>query len=441
MQTDTEQLAPIEPTNKRERELRDRAVRDYGALQAVGLDTSRTFYAPDTEVGAVKGWDGLKKFTAGKIKAARREFNGLPVAHEGLDELVETVLNEDRQDLPVCVGGFSHTSKEKGLPHLSTGMLGGWNIDWGQSGNMLHVGPTERAWQQLISKRPSGHAAAPPDVNAWIHDVDPHEVIMRHRKMPATREASFPLGAREAYAMVSPSYQPYDLNEAAYDLRKVVPEDARCRVRYDGQRATVDIMLQNPYRLEGEDVAAVGETHRVVLRMRTADDGSGGYHLSLLAERVRCVNLTLLHSKRSLFHGTHRQTGLRDLAEQALASIEPVMESFAATWRDAWKDYWADRYTKGRLSGEEAIKRIVGHGKFRVSGLGAEGTLEACLAALGEEPGDTKAHVHNALTRAAHMSPTSWVTRWSDEDAEEQASKLLYQTVSWLPELETETVS
>lgn len=428
------ELAPIEPANKRERELRDRAVRDYAALQAVGLDTSRTFFAPGTEVGGDGSWEGLKKFTNGKIRAARREVNGLPIAHEGLDQLVETVLAEDRQDLPVCVGGFSHQAKEKELPHLSTGMLGGWNIDSGKS--MLHMGPTERAWGQLISKRPAGHAAAPQDVCAWLSDVDPHEVVVRHRKMPATRESAFPLGAREAYAMVSPSYQPYDLNEAAADLRKVVPADARCRVRYDGQRATVDIILQNPYRLDGEDVAAVGETHRVILRMRTADDGSGGYHLSLLAERVRCVNLTLLHAKRSLFHGTHRQQGLRDLAEQALQAIEPTMEQFAATWRDAWQDYWVDRYTKGRLSGEEAIKRIVGHGKFRVSGLGAEGTLAACLSALNEEPGDTRAHVHNALTRAAHMSPTSWVTRWSDEEAEEEASKLLYQHVYTLNELD-----
>ena len=56
------------------------------------------------------------------------------------------------------------------------------------------------------------------------------------------------------------------------------------------------------------------------------------------------------------------------------------------------------------------------------------------LAALALEPGDSKAHIHNAMTAAAHAAPVTWATRWADTDAEEQASQLLYQNVSWLPE-------
>lgn len=427
-----QELAPLEPTNKRERELRDRAVRDYAALQAACLDTSRTFFAPGTEATIAR--------KAGTLAKKRKDHESLDLAHEGLDRLVTRIEEEDRQDLPVNIGGFS-SAAPAGVPHITTGIIGGWTSSTRGKEGHLNFGPTERAWQQLIGKRPSGHAAAGPDVTAWLSDVDAHEAIIRHRKMPSTRQAAFPLEAREAYAVVSPSYQPYDLNEAAADLRKVAPHDARCRVRYDGQRATVDVILANPYYLDGGDAAGVGETHRVVLRMRTADDGSGGYHLSLLAERVRCINLTLLHAKRSLFHGTHRQEGLRDLAEQALQAIEPTMEAFADTWRGAWQDFWVDKYTKSALSGEEAVRRIVGHGKYRVPGLGEDGTLEACLSALAQEPGDSRAHVHNALTAAAHQSPGTWVTRWADEEAEEQASQLLYQSVRWLPELDNEVAS
>lgn len=413
------ELAPIEPTNKRERELRDRAVRDYAALQSVMLDTSQTFFAPGTEVG--QGW--AKKYAAGKIRKSRAEFARLDPAHEGLDKLVDRVLQEDRQDLKLPCGG-------KAIGGLQPALLGGWATSTG------YFAPNERAWGQLLSKHPAGHPAAGPDVSAWLHDVPEHEVVVRHRKLPEARKKAFQPGAREAYALVSPSYVPYDLDQAAGDLRKVVPHDARVRARYDGQRATVDIVLQNPYRLDGGDAAAVGETHRVMLRMRTSDDGSGGYHLSLLAERVRCINLTLLHAKRSLFHGTHRQAGLGELAAQALAEVEPVMEQFAAVWRDSWRDYWVDKYTKSHLSGEEAIRRIVAAGRYRVPGLGAEGTLDACLQALADEPGDSRAHVHNALTAAAHRSPTTWATRWADEECEEQASQLLYQSVRWLPEVE-----
>jgi hypothetical protein len=424
----TTELAPIEPTNKRERELRDRAVRDYAALQASLLDTGVMFFAPGTEATVAR--------KAGTVAKYRRKHEQLPLAHDGLDQLVQRVLDEDRQDLAVMFGGYA-SAQQDGTKVLVPAVLGGWSAyERGARGESLDLAPTERAFQQLLSKRPIGHPAPSPDVGAWRTDVEPHEVVLRHRKLPAERQRAYASEARECYAMVSPSYQPYDLNEAASDLRKVVPHDARTRVRYDGQRATVDVILQNPYYLDGGDAASVGETHRVVLRMRTADDGSGGYHLSLLAERVRCINLTLLHSKRSLFHGTHRQEGLRDLAEQALAAVEPTMEQFAQTWRATWQEYWVDKHTKGNLTGEEALTRIVGHGKYRIPGLGAEGTLEACLQALATEPGDSRAHVHNAMTAAAHRSPGTWATRWADEECEEQASSLLYQSVRWLPEYE-----
>jgi hypothetical protein len=419
----TEQLAPIEPTNKRERELRDRAVRDYAALQSVMLDTSQTFFPPGTETNG--------RYAAGKIAKARNAFMALDPAPEGLTRLEDAVLAEDRQDLTVKVGRRELEEDKV----LYTSIAGGWYTATRNQATCENFAPTERAYQQLLAKRPAGHPAPGPDVNAWIGDVEGHDVVLRHRKLPAERQRAY-AGARECYAVVSPSYVPYDLNEAAADLRKIVPHDARVRSRYDGARATVDIVLQNPYRLDGETVAAVGETHRVVLRMRTADDGSGGYHLSLLAERVRCINLTLLHAKRSLFHGTHRQEGLRELAQQALDQVEPVMAQFAETWRASWGEYWADKYTKSTLSGEEALRRIVGHGKYRIPGLGAEGTLEACLSALADEPGDSRAHVHNAMTAAAHRSPTTWATRWADEECEEQASALLYQSVRWLPEVE-----
>lgn len=423
------QLAPIEPTNKRERELRDRAVRDYAALQSSMLDTGNTFFAPGTEATIAR--------KAGTIAKYRNAHEKLPLAHDGLDELADRVLSEDRQDLSVSFGGFAH-AVAPGQKYLVPTVRGGWSAQTsgGGAGSYLDLAPTERAMSQLLARRPAGHPAPAADVNAWRTDAEPTEVVVRHRKLPNERQRAYPGDSRECYALVSPSYQPYDLDQAALDLRKVVPHDARTRVRYDGQRATVDVILQNPYHLDGGDAAAVGETHRVVLRMRTADDGSGGYHLSLLAERVRCINLTLLHSKRSLFHGTHRQEGLRDLAEQALAAVEPTMEAFAQTWRATWQEYWVDKYSKSNLSGEEAVRRIVGAGKYRIPGLGEEGTLDACLGALATEPGDTRAHVHNALTAAAHRSPGTWATRWADEECEEQASQLLYQSVRWLPEVE-----
>ena len=89
----TEHLAPIEPTNARERELRDRAVRDYGAFLGVGLETGATFFPPGTEVGSL--W--AKDIAKGKIARARREAERCPEAHDALAALTDNVLSEDRQ--------------------------------------------------------------------------------------------------------------------------------------------------------------------------------------------------------------------------------------------------------------------------------------------------------------------------------------------------------
>lgn len=426
----TEQLAPIEPTNARERELRDRAVRDYAAFQAVGLEMGATFFAPGTEVGSL--W--AKDIAKGKIARARRDFERLDEAEGALTKLQDNVLGEDRQDLAVKFGGEAITEGT----HLLPSVLGGWYLyKPGGEGPGAVLAPTEQAMAAILAKRPSDLKGVVPaaDIGAWRHKAEMTDVVVRHRKLQADRKDLYAMGAREAYAVVSPKYEAYDLDAAAADLREVVPAGSRARVRYDGQRATVDIILQNPYRLDGADGAAVGEAHRVALRMRTADDGTSGYHISLWAERVRCVNLTLLHAKRALFSGTHRQDNLRELAQQALAEVEPVMAAFAERWSSGWGEYYADKYS-GRVTGDEALKRIVSWGKYRIPGLGKEGTLDACLAALNEEPGDSKLHVHNAMTRAAHMAPVSWATRWADDTAEEQASQLLYAKVAWLPEVE-----
>ena len=110
-----EQLTPIEPKNARERELRDRAVRDYAALQAVGLETGRTFFPPGTEAHVA--------LSTGRISQARRDFERLPEATEALAKLADAVVAEDRQDLTVRFGGFAHEAPGYARIDLTPGDL------------------------------------------------------------------------------------------------------------------------------------------------------------------------------------------------------------------------------------------------------------------------------------------------------------------------------
>jgi len=397
-----------EAPTKRTDDLRLRAESDYRALTQLGLHTGETYFPPGTAI------------QSHAIRRARTAFNALPDAHSALESLADTVEAEDRTDIELKLADSEMTP----CP---------WGGFWiGARGTV--VSPTETAMKQLLAKYPGG-AAAPSDLQAWWTQVTPHDVKLRTRKLPTSRDGL--KADRELYAVVSPAYVNYDLDAVADDLTRVVPTHSRARIRYTGARARIDVILQNPYMLsDGTTAGGVGETHRIVLRCATADNGTGGYKLSLLAERARCINLTLLHSSKSLFRGTHRQSNLRDLVQRAIDEVEPLMASFASTWESGWNTYYTERYSRATLSGADALARIVQSGKFRIPGQGTDGTLARCLEALAEEPGDSKVHVHNAMTRAAHMAPVTSRSVWADDDAEEMASALLYQTVNVLNPLE-----
>ena len=392
--------------------LRERAERDYASLQAIGMSTGETFYPPGTEA------------TLGRsaIRRARQEFAELPDSVEALEGLATTIESENRLDVAATIGTLNRN--HEGAKPLITAMFGGFN-----HGDANYI-PTDRAITQIQTRKPLGHPATAWDYALWESDTEPTDVVLRTRSLPPNRADLGNTRSRELFAVVSPSYVPYDLDAVANDLQAACPTNSRARIRYDGAKARVDIILQNPYRLDGGDAAAVGETHRLVLRMSTADDGSAGYNLSLLAERVRCINLTLLHTKKHILRATHRSDNLRDLARDALSQGEDLMSAFGDVWRDSWHEYYADKHTKLGLTGEEAIRRIVGLDKYRIQGLSKEATLEACLMAwASEEMGDSKAHVHNALTRAAHTATVGYSSRWCDDDAEVDASQLLYAKV------------
>lgn len=415
----------------RDKQLRDRATRDYQALQAQGLTTGETFYPPGTE--AVLG--------LASVRRARQAFLEMPDAREALGALADKVVAESRVDVP-CMLGNEWANPDETITWLQPSAIGGFAVAKKRSEQPpAYLAPTEQALNQVAARCPVGHPAPKFDIGAWLPALKGTPVVLRTRALPEARRSAYQARcARELYAVVGPGYKPYDLDAAAHDLAEACPQDSKARIRYDGARARVDVVLQNPYKLDGGDAAAVGETHRIVLRMKTADDGSGGYHLSLLAERVRCINLTLLHASKSLVHASHRREDLRALVQQALDQVAPTFAAFADTWRVAWGECYMDRFSHTGLSGEESLKRIVGNGKYRIAGLGEEGTLAAVLAALNEEPGDSRAHVHNALTRAAHAAPTSWASRWADEQAEEQASQLLYAHVLTLSPTEEQAV-
>jgi hypothetical protein len=389
----------------------DRAHRDHAAITTLlGIDTGTTFFPHGTEVLAT---------AKAKARSDRANFLALPGLEEGMDELRATVERENRADHWVDLGGchVDYLGQVVAERDLRSGV------------EMPRLVPSETGWQRLAAFAPKDVAGGlRSNVNAWAGRRRGDEVRLRTRDTVNG-------AARELYSVVSPKYVPYDLDAIAADVARHLPADARVRVRYDRARARIDAVLCNPHHFpDSTGTASVGEAHRLALRITTADDGTGGFALTWAAERIRCINLTLLRGKRTVFRARHTREDLADVVAAALAAQGEIAEQFAASWRAAWTSYYVDQSTRGdELDGLEALRRMVFHGLVRLPGLRKPDVWSAVKAAWDAEPGDSVAHLHNALTRAAHEAAET--RSWADDELEDDASKLLHQRMHVLADI------
>lgn len=406
-----------------------RADRDHAAITALGITTrddtgnTKTFFAHGTE---------LCEFGKSQARRDRADWLKLPTLGDGMAALRARVEAESRTDHWVDLGGCYVDTAGRLVTErtLRTSL------------ELPRLEPSDVGWWRLVGFAPeSVPTRLRTNVNGWLgrrrgdevrlrtRDLEPHTVAVDGKDQLIMPEG------RELYAVVSPRYVPYDLDAIASDLDRHMPGDSRVRVRYDRSRARIDVSLCNPHHYpDSTGAASVGEAHRLNLRVTTADDGTGGFKLNWAAERIRCVNLTLLKGKNCVFHASHTREDLASAIGEALAAQGAVMEEFASNWRAAWASYYLDNTKRGpQIDGPEALRRMVFHGLVKIPGLDKSETWTAVKSAWDAEPGDSVAHVHNALTRAAHQTPTA--RSWADDEVEEQAAAQLYQTVHVLRDI------
>jgi hypothetical protein len=390
-----------------------RADRDHTAIvDKLGIITRSPLSGGDGTRTAFPHGTALCEYGVELADRQRADFLGLPTVEVGMDALRAVVQAERRTDHWIDLGGVSLDDAGRIVTER--------DLETGDAVNRLV--PTEAGLARLAAFAPSGWAnRLATNVDAWASRRG-HRVRFRTRLTEDEQD-------RELYAVVGPDHVPYDLDSIATDVAELLPSDARVRVSYDRQRACIDAVLQNPHHFpDSTGVASVGEAHRLALRITTADDGSEEFTLRWSAERIRCINLTLLTGSNTVFRARHTRGDLVASIRGALAVQGAVMNEFAAVWRAAWRSYYYDTFRAGnRLGAEEALRRIVFHGLLWIPGLRQEAVWSAVKAAWDAEPGDSVAHVHNAITRAAHKNPA--LRGWADTVVEEQAARLLYRRV------------
>lgn len=349
-------------------------------------------------------WGGWK----GAI-AHRKEWEKRTLVKDGADQIEKIIASEERADV---------------IRNLSDYRFDNDGIFRRIGNGGLRV--TKTSWTQLGMRAPKD-AAITANMNSWL--AKGPSVTLRTRNPKDN--------TRELYAVVSKKYAKFDVDQLARMVSEEIGGDARMEFSYDpgNTRISMDVSLMNPYDIPGE--IGVGRMHRVGMRITSADNGMESIRVRLYAERIACINCTILRAES--LKGTRKHYGAVDKVRAQVAEMigqcDTAMSAFADLWSEANERAIVDAYDGTPLSAEESFKRLIATGRVEsIPGNSIE-KLDLLMGAWNREPGDVSAAVQRAITRAAHTN--NWST-WVADEIEEQASELLYAKVYELPGLTDE---
>lgn len=355
-------------------------------------DLSKTWFAHGTK---------MMESGVAKAMAGRQQWENLPFVDESCDALIERIKSEQRIDVVTAIKNLS-------VDHI--GVLRGTSVGL----VMEAIG-----WNQLAKFAPdSMDSRLKTNLNTWMRSSDKKTKLR-------TRNPNVATNLRQCFASVGTSYSSFDWDQLASVIKNTkYPNDARAEVKYDGSRATFEVVLHNPYDI---DELSVGRAFRVAIVISSADNGTEGYRIKFKAVRIACINCTLIADENLVFRTTHRGNKTAEVIEAAVRASSHALDNFAARWSAAYTKMYHDRYDGTQLGAEETFKRLIAAKKIVIPHMDRDELLANLMTAWTLEPGDTVAHVNSAITRMAHESASSWKSPWYQEDLEETAGELLYQ--------------
>jgi hypothetical protein len=170
---------------------------------------------------------------------------------------------------------------------------------------------------------------------------------------------------------------------------------------------------------------------RVGIRAKTGDKGNHGYFIDAIAWRNLCLNLLVIALEKShFFYARHVgdsqriQSGVREGLDAAQEAFKPFLENW---------NYVQDKHiSKFKIWGKrfETVEAALAYGtkKKKITKDIAEKVLfDSLINGLEKEPGNTGAHLINAITRAAHESLLDDIQR---DLLERKAGQLLHVMVA-----------
>jgi hypothetical protein len=376
--------------------------------------------ADPSSISTVADGDLFESITGRKLRASSRFRNAdAKSLHEGQRVQFEAMpdLEDACEHLGALVAAEKRRDDKIDLRDLRVDSLGALIAP--QRGDVIPGVPRlemmERAWSQLTARAPRHvPASLRGNVNQWLRESNGTAVA---RTMESASGK-----AQECFALVSERYQPHDADQVASELARAMSgNDLKGRVKYmgSGSRYEIEAVLARPFDVDGD-------IHRVIVGVRSSDDGTMSQQITFKAWRLKCLNGMFIadsHLLRRVWHKGNVNR-LREQFADGLAMAREAIESFSNHWRRAQRDRFVDAATGTDLVGMEALRRLVGTGGIVVPNIKAADLLAKFSVAWEAEPGDSVSDVLNAVTRAAHTA--TWRNSWTTENLEAVAGTLLY---------------
>jgi hypothetical protein len=465
---------------------RDRATADRAAAEASGFAPAQALYAIGTQVVEA----GVKN-----SKAKREEFDNMGKVKSECKDVIQKVETEKRSEIVVPLtniqmntGGklvVTDQNENKGklaLEHHAfrqlltradqAGKNLGFDLGLGSAGRFLEncgadgdqlmkelrasvinrsfdkLGRTLKGARQLYSDQAKG--------------LDKKRAKELFGKAPTdtvikllTRVSSDATG-RAAFAAVSPKYQnDYDVAKIAEELAKVVDDDARGTIVYDGHKARFQVLFHST--VQPEDFVA-GEFFRAGIQIRTDDTGGGSLIIDSLVWQNLCLNLYIIdQAVNQIDRIRHLGNNMGERFNEGIRAAFASINYFLERWGYATKEDVLARVIEsqpehkaeldkvvsgglpisvalpglfnGLLNSREFEKVPVGHakGEKRQRILGAMVDAygrDISNATSGKHAPVTRAGIVNAVTRSAHEY-FAQSDPWVEDTLQEAAGKLL----------------
>lgn len=409
----------------------ERAKADEVAATEAGFSVKPPVY----QIGSLVNQTGVDNF-----RAARAEWEAMPLAHEVCGRLADQIRSEDRSDLVVPLSQLAmlddgRLSRGQGALPLTRRALDGLVTHAvpvsGGMGYLKQCPPELRAlnvnhWLQANAMRLDARATDKA-VRNWERRGrrgDKPEIFVP-RELKLRTRTNGTTGKREAFAVVGPRYEAHDIDQIASQIMRsdAIPADARAEITYDGYRARIDVLFHSDIEPER---AVAGEIFRAGIMIKSADDGSGSIQTAAMVWRNLCLNLLIIdHATSEVSRRSHRGQGIAEAVEDGITRAMMKVWHFADKWSAATMENVLDKY--GVSSPEDVFRGLVANKVVHVPGVAAPEMFARLMRAWQEEPGYQKTDIVNAVTRAAHAE--SW-RRWTDvEEMETTGGRLLYQPV------------